>query len=102
MVMNVHFARPVKLSHKLVCGAWGDEASEQLNRLVFHRSRDLNFVSFLIRFPLRAVYLFSIFAAPLGKVDPEADPEFGQTGRTRNLQKSSTCHSGKQSVQAQN
>ena len=67
MVMNVHFKQPVKISHKLVCGAWGDETSDQLNRLVFYRNRDHSFVSFLIRFPQRAIYLFSIFAAPVGK-----------------------------------
>ena len=68
MVMNVHFKSPVKISHKLVCGAWGDDGSDQLNRLVFHRNRDYSFVSILIRFPQRAIYLFSIFAAPIGKV----------------------------------
>ncbi len=67
MIMNVRWTRPVKISHKLMSGAWGDECTEHLARHVFYRNRDHAFISFLLRFPQRGIYLFSIFAAPAGK-----------------------------------
>ena len=62
MIMNLKFKYPVKISHKLTLGN-DDRSSEELDRLVFQRYRERAFVSYLLRFPERGVYIFSIFAA---------------------------------------
>lgn len=62
MILNIRFKKNVKVSHRIISGKF-EEFSESLNRLVFQRYRDPNFVSFLLRFPERGIYLFSVFAS---------------------------------------
>lgn len=60
MIMTIKFRTPVKISQKLICG---NNDEKKLDRYVFQRNRDHTFVSYLIRFPERGIYVFSVYAA---------------------------------------
>ncbi len=62
MVLTIKFKMKVKVSHRMTTTLF-DEQDETISRLVFQRYRDHTFVSYLLRFPIKGVYLFSIFAA---------------------------------------
>lgn len=62
MVLNIKFKVPAKVSYKLMMTG-PDLALVELDRMVFERYRDQCYVSYMIRFPQRGIYVFSIFAA---------------------------------------
>lgn len=72
MIMNVQFRRPVKVTQRLAVtydeepnnetSACHEVELAEVERLVFQRYIDKTFVSFIIRFPRRGIYVFSIYA----------------------------------------
>ncbi len=65
MILNLRFRCPVRISQKLAKGSLLDTqdiAPSVLDRMVFQRFKDHTFVSYLLRFPSRGIYVFSIFA----------------------------------------
>ena len=62
LILNLRFGTDVKVSHKLISGNH-DMPIEGFDRHAFQRYRDDRFLSYLIRFPQKGVYCFSLYAA---------------------------------------
>ncbi|CAH1790287.1 unnamed protein product, partial [Owenia fusiformis] len=61
-VMNLRFKKDTKVSHKMVFGGQ-EQPTDEYDRYAFQRFRDDRAISYLIRFPQKGIYAFSIFAA---------------------------------------
>jgi len=71
MTLDLNFTCPVKIAHKMtnsygeyipVGGSHSGERTIGLSSFAFQRYRDHAFVSYVLRFPERGIYLFSVYA----------------------------------------
>lgn len=68
LILNLKFKVPVNVSQKYFKGGnVGDSTDIELERHYFQRYRDRQHVSYLLKFPASGFYVFSIFAANVGR-----------------------------------
>ena len=72
MILNIKFKCPIRISQKLAKGCDNGQVISvvdahggklDLDRMVFQRYKDHSFVSYIIRFLERGIYVFSLFAS---------------------------------------